>query len=264
MRPYCIFVVLLDPAGSSPGFDRELPIMGTPALRVVKSWVPSLCLPLHRFWSHTSLVVDRVYPCHLWICGSRGMPCHPDLWRCYPRAFCLPSQVHFAASVVFSHVTSIVIYCIYYPSTLNLLLCTHISFINQRDLGLWMLLGAMFVSLSPRVEELLQALAISAELDSNSWPGLKNFLSPTVPAASPASQLGSSQEASVLFMALCFYLVQGHRDDNLVFELSTIILVFSFFFGVLSLPAMYLQQRKWQKSELGEPSWLKVSQKSFF
>lgn len=43
-------------------------------------------------------------------------------------------------------------------------------------------------------------------------------------------------------MTLCFFLVQGHRDDNLVFELRTIVLVFSFY--VLSSLAMYLEQRE--------------------
>lgn len=42
-------------------------------------------------------------------------------------------------------------------------------------------------------------------------------------------------------MTWCFYLVEGPRDDNLVFELNTIILVCSFF--VLSTVAMQLEWR---------------------
>lgn len=53
-------------------------------------------------------------------------------------------------------------------------------------------------------------------------------------------------------MTLCFYLVQSHRDDNLIFELTAIILVFSL--NVLSIPAVYFEQRECLKSELTEPS----------
>ena len=40
-------------------------------------------------------------------------------------------------------------------------------------------------------------------------------------------------------MTFCFYLVQGHRDYNLVFELSTVILVFSFCVLSISLLCIY-------------------------
>lgn len=46
----------------------------------------------------------------------------------------------------------------------------------------------------------------------------------------------------------------------LVFEICTIILVFSFY--VLCIPAMYLEQRECLKSQLTEPCCLTVPQKN--
>lgn len=57
------FIGELDPSATPPGFHWELVIGGSLTFSLVKIHILSLCLLLHRFWSHTSFVADRVYFC---------------------------------------------------------------------------------------------------------------------------------------------------------------------------------------------------------